>query len=124
MASDDFPGVSFRNLSTGGRTGELIRRKDWSTSSLGPRDSWPRSLQNHLSMIFELPTAAIIFWGPDQIQLYNDGYAVIMGPRHPQHLGSTFRECWPEAYPTIHPWMLRVLQAGATVEVNRPLAPR
>jgi hypothetical protein len=29
-------------------------------------------------MVLELPTAAIILWGPDQIQLYNDGYAVIM----------------------------------------------
>jgi signal transduction histidine kinase len=74
-------------------------------------------------MIFELPTAAIIFWGPDQIQLYNDGYSVIMGPRHPKHLGSTFRECWPEAYDSIYPWMQRVLEKGETVEVNRTLVP-
>jgi signal transduction histidine kinase len=101
----------------------LIREKDWSATALGPRHAWPRSLQNYLSMIGELPTAAIVFWGPDQIQLYNDGYAVIMGPRHPRHLGSTFRECWPEAYATIHPWMERVLLGGETVEVNRTLVP-
>jgi signal transduction histidine kinase len=74
-------------------------------------------------MIFELPTAAIIFWGADQVQLYNDGYAVIMGPRHPRYLGGTFRECWPEAYETIHPWMKRVLENGETVAVNRTLVP-
>lgn len=116
-------GVSFHDLSAGGQVGALIREKDWSATSLGPFSSWPRSLRNHLSMIFELPTAAIIFWGPDQIQLYNDGYSVIMGPRHPKHLGSTFRECWPEAYDSIYPWMQRVLEKGATVEVNRTLVP-
>lgn len=117
------PGVSFHDLSSGGKVGDLIRRKDWASTPLGPRDSWPRSLHNHLSMIFEIPTAAIIFWGTELIQLYNDGYSVIMGPRHPGHLGSPFRECWPEAYATIHPWMQRVLQKGETVEVNRTLVP-
>jgi signal transduction histidine kinase len=121
MATDDAPGVSFHEFSAGGRTGDLIRGKDWSSTPLGPMAAWPRSLRNHLSMIFELPGAAIIFWGPEHIQLYNDGYAVIMGPRHPRHLGSTFRDCWPEAYPAIHPWMQRVLLGGQTVEVNRTL---
>jgi signal transduction histidine kinase len=123
MARDDSPGVSIVDLSAGGETGRLIRDKDWAATALGPRDSWPRSLHNYLSMIFELPTAAIIFWGPTQIQLYNDGYSVIMGPRHPQYLGETFRECWPEAYETIHPWMSRVLENGETVAVNRTLVP-
>jgi len=116
-------GVAFHDLSAGGQVGALIREKDWSATSLGPFSSWPRSLRNYLSMIFELPTAAIIFWGPDQVQLYNDGYSVIMGPRHPKHLGSTFRECWPEAYDGIYPWMQRVLHDGETVEVNRTLVP-
>jgi signal transduction histidine kinase len=123
MARDDSPGVSFFDLSSGGATGRLIRDKDWAATALGPRPSWPRSLHNHLSMIFELPTAAIIFWGPTQAQLYNDGYSVIMGPRHPRYLGATFRECWPEAYETIHPWMRRVLENGETVAVNRTLVP-
>jgi PAS fold len=123
MARDESPGVSFSDLSAGGETGRLIRDKDWAATALGPRESWPRSLRNHLSMIFELPTAAIIFWGPTQVQLYNDGYSVIMGPRHPQYLGATFRECWPEAFETIHPWMRRVLENGETVAVNRTLVP-
>ena len=101
----------------------MIRQKDWGATALGPLERWPRSLKNYLSMIFELPTAAIIFWGPEQIQIYNDGYSVIMGPRHPKHLGSTFRECWPEAYDSIIPWMRRVLDKGETVEVNRTLVP-
>lgn len=123
MADDRSSGVSFNAPSRGGQTGRLIREKDWSATRLGPRDRWSRALNNYLSMILELPTPAILFWGPDQIQLYNDGYAVIMGPRHPRYLGAPFRECWPEAYETIEPWMRRVMQRGETVEVNRTLVP-
>ena len=90
MPPDAPPGVSFLDLSAGGDAGSRIRAKDWAATALGPRDSWPRSLHNHLSMIFELPGAAIIFWGPEQIQLYNDGYAVIMGPRHPRYFGARY----------------------------------
>lgn len=116
-------GVFFSAPSTDGDTAGLIRGRDWGATALGPRDAWPRSLRNHLDMILELPTAAIIFWGPDGIQLYNDGYAVIMGPRHPRYLGAPFRDCWPEAYGTIDPWMRRVLRGGETVEVRRTLVP-
>src|SRR5438309_104481 len=98
----------------------LFRAHDWASSSLGPMDSWPVSLKGYVEMILRQPTAAIIFWGPDQIQLYNTGYATIMGPRHPRYLGSTYRECWPETHPIIFPWMQRVLR-GEVVQVVRTL---
>jgi signal transduction histidine kinase len=123
MARRDTPGVFFNVPSGDGALSRLIRKRDWTDTALGPSEAWPRSLHQYLNMIVELPTAAIIFWGPDHIQLYNDGYAVIMGPRHPAYLGAPFRACWPEAYEAIHPWMQRVLENGETVEVNRTLVP-
>ncbi len=114
-------GVSFHPSSAGKGVGRLIRAKDWSATAMGPMASWPRCLANHVSMLLELRTPAILFWGPERTQLYNDGYAVIMGPRHPKHLGAPFRECWPEAYDAIEPWMQRVTQNGETVEVKRSL---
>jgi signal transduction histidine kinase len=116
-------GVSFHDFSGGGELGRLFQEKDWSRTPLGPLEAWPRSLKNYVGMIHQLPSAAIVFWGAEHVQLYNDGYSVIMGPRHPRHLGSTFQECWPEAYATIEPWMQRVLEKGETVEVNRTLVP-
>ena len=123
MAEHATSGVFFSAPSDDGDAARLIRERDWAATPIGPRDAWPPSLQRYVSMILELPTAAIIFWGPDHVQLYNDGYAVIMGPRHPEYLGAPFRECWPEAYDTIEPWMQRVLQRGETVEVKRTLVP-
>jgi signal transduction histidine kinase len=117
------PGVSFHPSAVGGEAGRLIRARDWSATPIGPLDTWPRSLKSYLNAILELPTPAIIFWGAERIQIYNDGYAVIMGPRHPHYLGATFRECWPEAYHTIDPWMQKVLHNGERVEVNKTLIP-
>jgi PAS domain S-box-containing protein len=96
---------------------------DWSTTSVGPRSGWPQTLITAVETILDLPTPAIVFWGPDHTQIYNEGYGVIMGPRHPRYLGATFAQCWPEAYPTIHPWMERVLERGDIVEVDRSLIP-
>ncbi|WP_269149086.1 ATP-binding protein [Corallococcus macrosporus] len=70
-------------------------------------------------MILEMPAPAIIFWGQELIQLYNDGYAVIMGPRHPRYLGATYRECWPDTYPVIHPWMRKLLETGEVTQVEK-----
>lgn len=69
-------------------------------------------------MVLEMPTPAIIFWGSELVQIYNDGYSAIMGPRHPQYYGATYKECWPDTYPVIHPWMLRVLQ-GEVIQVEK-----
>jgi signal transduction histidine kinase/CheY-like chemotaxis protein len=99
---------------------ELLRARDWSRTSLGPFESWPQSLKSFVAMVLELEAPAVIFWGPDQRQLYNDGYRAIMGPRHPRHFGATYRECWPDTYPVIHPSMQKVLQ-GEVVRVERSL---
>lgn len=118
-----FQGVTFRPSMSGGDVGRLVRSMDWRATAVGPRSGWPRSLHFAVEMVLDLPTPAIVFWGPDQTQIYNEGYAMIMGPRHPRYLGASFKECWPEAYPVIHPWMERVLEHGEVVTVDRSLIP-
>lgn len=98
----------------------LFRAHPWEKTRLGQMESWPLSLRGYVSMMLKLPTPAIIFWGPDHLQLYNAGYAVIMGPRHPKYLGATYAESWPDTHPTIHPWMKRVLGGEVLEVVNAP----
>ncbi|MCE4554680.1 ATP-binding protein [Roseateles cellulosilyticus] len=100
-------------------TASLLRSTDWRRTALGPMENWPTSLRSHAAMVMEMPSPAIIFWGDEQIQIYNDGYAAIMGPRHPRYFGSPYRDCWPDTYPLIYPWMRRVLDHGEVVEVVR-----
>src|ERR1700761_5128111 len=104
-------------------TREFIATFDWSNTAVGPIETWPTSLKSMVSMIVELPTPAIIFWGPTHTQIYNDGYAVIMGPRHPKYFGSTFEECWPETYPIFAPSMRKILAEAGVVIIDRTLIP-
>jgi PAS domain S-box-containing protein len=100
-----------------------IRAFDWSRTPLGPLHAWPRSLVSYVRMILELPSPAIIFWGPEQTQIYNDGYAEIMGPRHPRYLGAPYRACWPDTYPIVYPWMQKLFERGEVTKVERTLIP-
>lgn len=98
-----------------------MRSLDWSATDIGAPGEWPLSLRGYVAMILEMPTPAILFWGPNHTQLYNDGYAAIMGPRHPKYLGQSYAACWPETYPVIHPWMRRVLARGEVLQVQDEL---
>ena len=101
----------------------LLHATDWSRTPLGPIEGWPRTLRGYAEMILAMPTPAIIFWGPEQTQIYNDGYAIIMGPRHPRYFGAPYRESWPDTYPLIYPWMRHVLDEGGTWQVDRAHIP-
>lgn len=96
-----------------------MRDKDWTQTPLGAVESWPRSLVNYVQMIFEMPTGAIIFWGDIQTQIYNQGYAEIMGPRHPKYFGGPLSECWPDTYPFVYPMMRKVLDHGEVIRVEK-----
>jgi signal transduction histidine kinase/ActR/RegA family two-component response regulator len=110
-------------LAGGGEMGALIRATDWARTPLGPIETWPRTLLSYVSLMLEMPSPAIIFWGPEQTQIYNAGYAIIMGPRHPKYLGAPYRECWPDTYPLIYPWMRRVLDQGEVIHVDKEHIP-
>ena len=88
----------------GGEMGELIRRKDWSLTALGSLDSWPQSLRTALSIVVNSRYPMFLFWGPNAICLYNDGYRPSLGAhKHPQALGQEGRACWAEIWEIIGP---------------------
>ncbi|WP_210252959.1 PAS domain-containing sensor histidine kinase [Rhizobium sp. 18065] len=45
----------------------------------------------------------LIVWGPDQITLYNDGYAQMCGNRHPAAFGHPFRDLWFDIWDQVDP---------------------
>ncbi len=101
----------------------LLASTDWSRTPLGPLETWPKALRGYAEMVLAMPTPAIIFWGSEQTQIYNAGYALILGPRHPRAFGMPYREAWPDTYPLIYPWMRHVLDEGGTWRVDRAHIP-
>ncbi|WP_310571198.1 ATP-binding protein [Gemmatimonas sp.] len=88
-------------LAGGGAMGGLIRSMEWATTPLGPIDSWPQSLRTTVNICLASDLPICVIWGPGLVQLYNDGYRVICGGKHPRSMGQNFPECWKEAWPVI-----------------------
>ena len=103
-------------LGGGGELGELIRGFDWDRTSLGPPRRWPQGLRTALRILLTTQHPACIFWGPELLCFYNDGYRSSLGPeRHPAMLGAPLREVWSETWSVMGPQIERVMSgAGAS----------
>ena len=86
---------------TGGKMGVEVSAKDWSKTPLGPIEKWPQSLRTTISLCLASNFPISIAWGPDRVQIYNDGYWPICGDKHPISMGQDFKECWFTAWPVI-----------------------
>jgi PAS domain S-box-containing protein len=90
-------------LERGGAMGERIQHHDWSTTVLGPLDAWSRSLRMAVALTLRTPQPACLFWGPEQVLIYNDGYVPFLGDRHPASLGRPAAEVWADLWDTLGP---------------------
>ena len=82
-----------------GEMADLIRRKDWSRTPLGPIDGWPQSLRTVVDLCLASNFPINIIWGPQHTQIYNDGYRVVCGDAHPRALGQGYDVTWASAWP-------------------------
>jgi hypothetical protein len=69
----------------------LIREKDWSATPLGPISTWPQSLRTTVSLCLASNFPINIIWGPEAVQIYNDGYRIVCGDKHPAAMGMDYR---------------------------------
>ncbi len=106
-------------LTGGGEMGALIRSKDWSATPLGPIESWPQSLRTAVSICLNSNFPISLAWGPERIQIYNDGYWPITGDKHPHSMGQDFTECWASAWPVIGDAFDTALAGGRTFLENQ-----
>jgi PAS domain S-box-containing protein len=79
-----------------GEMAELIRRHDWSGTSLGTLETWPSALRTSVDLMLDSPLPMAIAWGIDRRFLYNDAYATFAGAHHPQLLGMNLLEDWAQ----------------------------
>ncbi|SEK63118.1 PAS domain-containing hybrid sensor histidine kinase/response regulator [Nitrosovibrio tenuis] len=99
----------------GSEMGELMFIRDWTESGLGSIHAWPPHLQLVVNIVLLLPSAAILLWGPNLIQIYNDRFRDVMGCKHPRGLGQMVSECWPEAWNFVGPVCEGVMQRSESV---------
>jgi signal transduction histidine kinase/CheY-like chemotaxis protein len=103
---------------------ELVRGHDWSATAMGPIAQWPESLRSVVSLMLNSAFPMFVAWGPQLHIVYNDGYAQLMGGKHPAGLGQPFLELWQEIRNDLQPLVDRVLGGESFYMENLPLTMR
>ncbi|MFC5485082.1 GAF domain-containing protein [Microvirga aerilata] len=85
---------------------------DWSSTPLGPQETWPQSLRSSLSICLTSKFPTAIYWGPELYLLYNDAWSLIPAERHPWALGRPGAEVWADIWDVVGPQLARVLETG------------
>ncbi len=100
---------------------ELIRGFDWKRTALGPVETWSDTLITTVNMLLASRHPMFLWWGPELIQFYNDGYRPsIRADKHPRAVGQRGTECWPEIWPIIGPQIEAVMKRGeSTWNINQ-----
>ncbi|UVF21792.1 PAS domain-containing protein [Microvirga terrae] len=104
----------------GGAMGERIRRHQWSTTAVGPIETWPQSLRTAVSMMLHSKFPTFMAWGHELTSFYNDAYAPMLGSK-PEALGRSFRDVWAEAWGTVGPIAERAFLGEASYFEDLPI---
>ncbi|APV42210.1 hybrid sensor histidine kinase/response regulator [Pseudomonas frederiksbergensis] len=95
---------------TGSDAQALIARLDWRLSPLGAASTWPQSLRTAVDIVIHSPMPMLLLWGPQLTQIYNDGFALLSGSKHPHAFGQPTHLVWPELKDFTDPIYSAVLQ--------------
>jgi PAS domain S-box-containing protein len=111
-------------LDGGGEMGALLRRHDWSMSSLGPPTGWPQPLKTTIRLMLNTGHPMYIWWGPELLCFYNDAYRQSIGPEmHPGSLGRPGRIVWADIWHIIGPQIDQVMSGGGATWQENHLVP-
>ena len=94
-----------------GKLADTYRQVDWAATALGPVETWDPALRAALDLALNTRAPVTLFWGPEQVLLYNEAYVPMIGEKHPAALGATTRAVFAEIWDTIGP-MLASVYAG------------
>jgi signal transduction histidine kinase len=113
-------------LAGGGEMGALIRAFDWSSTPIGPIETWSPALRMMVGFMLANRFPLLLWWGPEFISIYNDPYRPVLGAKHPWGLGRPVRECWSEIWPILQPLIETPFNGGPAtwmedieLEINR-----
>jgi signal transduction histidine kinase len=100
----------------GGALGALCLEVDWAATPLGPVEGWSHSLCTTVSTVLQSRHPMFLWWGPELVQIYNDGYRPSLGDggRHPRALGERARLFWTDIWDIIGPQIEEVMSEGAS----------
>lgn len=110
-------------LKDGGHSGDLLRADSWGAHALGDPADWPAALKSAISICLASPFPIAIYWGREHFLLYNDGYAPILGDKHPWAFGMPGKIAWSEIWHLLDQQFHDVLDSASSVRVPDSMLP-
>ena len=101
--------------------GDLLRQKDWAKTELGPVESWPQALLTASSLVMASTFPMTLWWGTNNIVLYNDGYVPFIADKHPSLFGTRAKDGLVELWDVIGPIVEGVKTGESTYSENQCL---
>jgi signal transduction histidine kinase/DNA-binding response OmpR family regulator len=95
-----------------GETCSLALAVDWSSTAIGPVDSWSQALRSTASLVLHNHSPMLLWWGEEFVQIYNDAYRPVLGAKHPRAMGQRFSDCWSEVFHILGPMAERPFRGG------------
>ncbi|RIB10547.1 hypothetical protein C2G38_2205778 [Gigaspora rosea] len=81
---------------------KMVYNYDWSSTVLGPIDSWDPALKNALNMCLHSAFPAYLCIYPDWISIYNPAWNPIFKAKSSYQQGKPLKETWPEVYEVLN----------------------
>lgn len=101
------------------------RAFDWANTPLGAPSEWPQGLRALVAQTLESRYPMLLWWGPELIQIFNDGFLPSLGSggRDISALGARGKEHWADAWPIVGAQIEGVLARGEATWYEDQLIP-
>ena len=104
-------------LSGNSATGRLIGSSGALLAALGAPTSWSAPLKTLVGVMLNAGQPMFVAWGDARTLIYNDAYIEVLGHKHPDALGRSFLDVWPEVRGDLEPLVDQVF-AGKGVQMD------
>ncbi|KAK9708962.1 hypothetical protein K7432_009342 [Basidiobolus ranarum] len=91
---------------------ELVELKDWSQTSLGPKENWSDCFKWTLNLVLHSSFPMAIYYGEDDLLLYNQAWSAILGTKHPEAFGEPGHKVWAEIWHIMKPLITKAYETG------------
>jgi len=96
----------------------FVRTVDWGATALGPIEDWPNELRAISNLVMGSPHPAALYWGPQNVVLYNAAYIDLAGQKHPSLMGQQYSEAWAEIWSELEPIFQAAWESGQATMKN------
>ncbi len=116
-------GAALDFLAGGSRMAAVMRAFDWTHTSLGRPDTWPRALRSAVRTMLNTGHPAYILWGEDRALIYNDSFNRALRPDPHRHLGRSGPEIAAQVWDILGPQVEQVMRGGSPTWRENELIP-